>query len=333
METNNRTTIKSRLQRYLLPSLTGDLVLKRTKSSGWRVGLLSLVLSAALTLQASAYTVTPVDEAPQWQVDWSGTNQDRPDWQEPDASAYASFAVMIVTIEEALQPYVSEDDLLAIFVGDELRGVASPLVKGDGTTDATRFLLKGYSNENAGDQVVVTMKYYNAQLKQLFSLSESMTLDEDSNVGIYDDFIPPFTLGSAKYPVVTTVSVTDILKGITPGEGDILAAFVGDDCRGVWSAGDSPASITVFQQEEGEDVVFMYYDAQNDRLITSVDGKISQPGDTNFDGTVDVADISTVITAMANGSAGDSPAVSDVNGDGVVDVADIATIITIMSKK
>ena len=60
--------------------------------------LLSAVfLSAALTLQTAAYTVTPVDEAPQWQIDWSG-NETRPDWQEPNASDFASFAVMIVTI-------------------------------------------------------------------------------------------------------------------------------------------------------------------------------------------------------------------------------------------
>ncbi len=35
-------TILSKLQNYILPSLTGDLVLKRTKSSGWGVGLLAL---------------------------------------------------------------------------------------------------------------------------------------------------------------------------------------------------------------------------------------------------------------------------------------------------
>ena len=52
--------------------------------------------------------------------------------------------------------------------------------------------------------------------------------------------------------------------------------------------------------------------------------------DVNGDGTVDVADIATVISVMA-GSAGDSPASADVNGDGTVDVADIATIISEMA--
>ena len=54
-------------------------------------------------------------------------------------------------------------------------------------------------------------------------------------------------------------------------------------------------------------------------------------GDVNLDGSVDVADIATIISVMASGSAGDSPASADVNGDGTVDVADIATVISIMA--
>lgn len=54
----------------------------------------------------------------------------------------------------------------------------------------------------------------------------------------------------------------------------------------------------------------------------------SPKGDVNLDGMVDVADIATVIDAMASGLYDSS---NDVNGDGVVDVADIATIIDIMA--
>ena len=58
-----------------------------------------------------------------------------------------------------------------------------------------------------------------------------------------------------------------------------------------------------------------------------------ETGDVNGDGSVDVADIATIISVMANGSAGDSPASADVNGDGTVDVADIASVISIMASK
>ncbi|MBO7141187.1 MAG: chitobiase/beta-hexosaminidase C-terminal domain-containing protein [Prevotella sp.] len=51
-------------------------------------------------------------------------------------------------------------------------------------------------------------------------------------------------------------------------------------------------------------------------------------GDTNGDGTVDVADISAIISVMAGTASYDG---ADVNGDGTVDVADISSVITIMA--
>ena len=52
--------------------------------------------------------------------------------------------------------------------------------------------------------------------------------------------------------------------------------------------------------------------------------------DTNGDGKVDVADISKIVSSMAN-NPNDRKA--DVNGDGVVDVADIVTVISYMASK
>ncbi|MBO7141186.1 MAG: chitobiase/beta-hexosaminidase C-terminal domain-containing protein [Prevotella sp.] len=52
-------------------------------------------------------------------------------------------------------------------------------------------------------------------------------------------------------------------------------------------------------------------------------------GDVNADGTVDVADISAVISVMAGTASYDG---ADVNGDGTVDVADISSVITIMAR-
>ena len=50
----------------------------------------------------------------------------------------------------------------------------------------------------------------------------------------------------------------------------------------------------------------------------------------NGDGTVDVADISAIISIMAGETGKDYDA--DVNGDGTVDVADISTVISIMAE-
>ena len=51
-------------------------------------------------------------------------------------------------------------------------------------------------------------------------------------------------------------------------------------------------------------------------------------GDVNADGSVDVADISAIISQMAGTATYEE---SDVNGDGTTDVADISAVITIMA--
>ena len=55
-------------------------------------------------------------------------------------------------------------------------------------------------------------------------------------------------------------------------------------------------------------------------------------GDVNGDGTVDVADISAIITTMATTVGSGFAASTDVNGDGTVDVADISAVINIMAE-
>ena len=57
---------------------------------------------------------------------------------------------------------------------------------------------------------------------------------------------------------------------------------------------------------------------------------IDVKGDVNGDGTVDVADIATIIDVMAK-SAYDPDV--DVNDDNTIDVADIASIIDIMAQQ
>ena len=57
----------------------------------------------------------------------------------------------------------------------------------------------------------------------------------------------------------------------------------------------------------------------------------AEPGDVNGDGSVDVADIASIISVMAGSASGSLAANADVNGDSTVDVADIATVISIMA--
>ncbi len=249
---------------------------------------LLLALVCAASLSAAASSVTPVTTAPDWYVDWND-NQKRPNWQAPDASTYENFTVMFIKIEKALQPYATGDDLLAIFVGDELRGLAKPAsVVGNANAGASTFVLKAFSSESNGDEMDVILKYYNAQLKTIFSCSYSFIYDENEAIGVTDDFVPAFTLGSTKFTSAKYFDVYTTLAsaGITPANGDMVGAFVGDECRGVATfplKGDEP--FTVYLREEGETVTLKYYDAAGKRVITLGEGSslpVEEPDDTDL---------------------------------------------------
>ena len=84
-----------------------------------------------------------------------------------------------------------------------------------------------------------------------------------------------------------------------------------------------------------------YNSNHTDASYAHVDGGPSNPGyftyksiwcDVNGDGSVDVADIATIIDVMANGGNAVARKAADVNGDGAVDVADIATVISRMAE-
>lgn len=103
-----------------------------------RIKLMSILLAGLLLGACSSsddnnttnitYTEVSPSEAPLWQIDWSN-NQERPDWKAPDVSDYENWTILKVKIEQALIPFVSEGDLMALFVNGEMRGLASPVVQ------------------------------------------------------------------------------------------------------------------------------------------------------------------------------------------------------------
>ena len=90
--------------------------------------------------------------------------------------------------------------------------------------------------------------------------------------------------------------------------------------------------ITLDTQQRAD--VLWHYDRANrtfeDTYLRNYSTITVRKGDVNIDGTVDVADISAIISVMAAGESENSAA-ADVNGDGSVDVADISSVISIMA--
>ncbi len=241
---------------------------------------LSIVLLASLVWGAcssddgsenAAYTVTALSEAPNWQMDWNN-GQERPDWVAPDEAIYENWTILMVRIEEALRPFVSEDDMMALFVDGELRGLAKPAASLDGAqADDATFVMKAYGNEGGTEKVNVALKFYCHNLRHVFTLSEDIVMSSDESTGTDEDFIPEFTRGSAKYPAVKEVSVWGILAkaGVAPVAGNMVGAFVGDECRGtVTLAPSGHTALLIYGRHTGEWVTLKYYDAAKGVLYT-----------------------------------------------------------------
>lgn len=243
-----------------------------------KVVLLASLVAGACSCESDAtekggFSVTRVSEAPVWEVDWT-SDQQRPDWTQPDASAYENWTIVMVQIEEALQPYVTDDDLMALFVNGELRGMASPAVaKGDSQAGSTKFVMKVYGNESGNETVNMSLKYYNSRLRHMFTLSDDITLSSDETTGTDEDYIPPFTMGSEKYPMMKTVDVETILTllGIEPESG-MIAAFVGGECRGVATVESYGSSkLIIHGRTQGEKIMLKYYDEVTKTVFTISD--------------------------------------------------------------
>ena len=241
-----------------------------------------LVLLASLILGACSsdddsnggFSATTVSEAPVWQIDWTN-DQARPDWTEPDGTLYENWTILKVQIEEELQPYVSEGDMMALFVNGELRGLASPaVIMGSDQSSNTKYLLKAYGNETGTETVNMSLCYYSQTLKHIFTLSDNISLNSDISIGIDEDYIPEFTYGSAKYPVTKLVNVAGVLSkaGITPTAGNLVGAFVGTECRGAVMLSDfDDSSFIIHGRSAGESVTIKYYDAATGVLYTLQD--------------------------------------------------------------
>ncbi len=88
-------------------------------------------------------------------------------------------------------------------------------------------------------------------------------------IGMY--FIPEFTYGSAKYPEMMTVIPETILTrfNIKPTSGSMVAAFVGEECRGTATiSATGSTSLLIRCRTQGELITLKYYDNTEKKLYT-----------------------------------------------------------------
>ena len=218
-----------------------------------------------------------VNVRPEWDIDWS-SNDPRPDWVDPDVSIYESWMIIMVKVPEPIVPFVSNDDMMAVFINDEIRGLSSVATaineNEDDDKENTYFIVKTYGNASSkGEQF--SIRYYCSQLHQLFVVDEEEKFVPEGDLGVSHDYVPPLLLGSSKYPVVMFWSLRlnidqEQEEPIEPDPGDLLAAFVGGECRGTTILGgklfDSYANITVYSKQEGEKITLRYYSTKKEAI-------------------------------------------------------------------
>lgn len=92
----------------------------------------SIITLAALALLAwgcssddGAPTTPPTPTPEETTIIESGTDT-RPDWVAPNANSYEQNMNIYLTLQDELQPYISENDMVCAKIDGEVRGVAFP---------------------------------------------------------------------------------------------------------------------------------------------------------------------------------------------------------------
>ena len=201
-------------------------------------------------------------DRPAWSVDLTG-NDAAPDWGNFNLSLYENSMYVLVTLQDELAAHSTEADRMAVFIGGERRTqLAVPNFYDDG---AVRYVLRIYGN-STDRNVRFTLQYYSVALKQLFSIGTEEKFVPEFTYGNIKDFVPPLLKGCKKFPVQNqlTVSLPD-QPPFTPDNNDLVAVFVGSECRGVGVAGKP---FNVFRTLETEKLTLRYYSVQQAGIYT-----------------------------------------------------------------
>ena len=192
---------------------------------------------------------------PSWSVDLSG-NDAAPGWQDIDRSLYESWMYITVKLQDELAAYAGDGDLMTVFIGDEQRTrPAAPNIYADGSV----YFVMTIGGNSTDREINIRLSYWCAQLRQLFTIEGKSTFTPELPYGNTSDYVPPLLKGSKKYPVQQQLTVNLPAKvPFTSSADDLVAAFAGNECRGVGSIGKP---FTVFRTSAGEALQVRYYSA------------------------------------------------------------------------
>lgn len=210
-----------------------------------------------------------------WSINWTG-NESKPIWADasylPNSSDYESWMILMVELQPELAAHSSPNDLMAVFVGNELRAIASPAVTIKETKEV-QFILKIFGNEESDKTMPFTLSYYNSNLHQIFTIKGQETFYPEAVYGVNEKFVPNLLEGCPKYPVQTELKLMFphyAQTQLQPKVGDMVAVLVDGECRGMALVNEklfnSPFLFTVFGKKEGETGTVYYYNATENAI-------------------------------------------------------------------
>lgn len=204
---------------------------------------------------------------PTWSIDWS-SNTPAPDWQEPTAGKYECIMNILIELDSETISHSTSGDRIAVFIGDECRGVSYPnkLLHGK-----VYFLMHVSGNSDEAGQPMELRYYCDSWhhmtiTKEIPPFVPNNIMDE--NCKIYLNI----GKGSTKYPISTLLSALMPQKlPFTVSTNDMIAVFVGEECRGIGSMNPEYFDgwrITVYSAQPEETAQLRYYSAEKGGIYT-----------------------------------------------------------------
>ena len=147
---------------------------------------------------------------------------------------YPASMTAIIRTSDYIRPDITADDQLAAFIGTECRGVAEQIEGADGET---LYLLQVKADQSEVREV--EFRYYSARKQEIFIASERVPFEADITMGSVDTPTEMTWNSQGELPYYMDVEVSVDLSSFddaTVADGDMVAAFVGDECRGMGTA-------------------------------------------------------------------------------------------------
>ena len=230
------------------------------------------------------------DKALSLDIDFAG-NDSKPDWQSPSPADYESWMIYQVTLPYELRSWASEDDLMAVFINDKIRVVASPAIKDLAYSQTYEtYILKILGNTENTMRQQFDYKYYSARLNRIFEMQTIGHFNPETVLGVDTEFC---LLDLAResvddiYPVVCTLEL-ELPEELTEESDDTesyIAVFVGNECRGIAKikAKEDEVRLFAYGKKSGEKadiycINYSYYtklkptvSLENDTLLISLE--------------------------------------------------------------